>query len=79
MKLWILKPIKPDAEPWRPWYDKAFGFVVAAKTAQWARMIAAANSGDEGGEAWTNAKFSSCRELRPGQSPYVVLRDYRSA
>lgn len=49
MKLWELRPInrtgeetpmggqKPD--PWDPWYDRAFGFVVRAETAEDARRI----------------------------------------
>lgn len=41
LKLWLLEP-RCDSEgcnpaPWRPWYDKAFGFVVRAENEELAR------------------------------------------
>lgn len=35
MKLWLLRPVvglDENDNPWWPWYDKAFGFVVRAET-----------------------------------------------
>ena len=35
MRLWLLRPQEGLIEgdnPWDPWYDKAFGFVVRAET-----------------------------------------------
>ena len=49
-KIWLLRPAKgldPDDNPWVPWYDKAFGFVVVACTEQEARKFANDNGGDE--------------------------------
>ena len=42
MKLWLLRPredLPYDKDPWEPWYDKAFGFVVRAETEERARAI----------------------------------------
>ena len=42
MKLWHLYP-NPDRpkenDPWEPWYDKAFGFIIRAAAAQEAREM----------------------------------------
>ena len=46
MKLWILKA-KEGAAAWDRWYDKAFGFIVAAETEDTARRLAAEKGGDE--------------------------------
>ena len=43
MKLWLVRPIETDDDgddPWEPWYDKAFGFVIRAESDQKAREIA---------------------------------------
>lgn len=50
MKLWLLRPIDPDAggdNPWEPWYDKLFGAVVRAETEDQARLLVSAHAGDE--------------------------------
>jgi hypothetical protein len=50
MKLWLLRPVDnlpDDANPWEPWYDKAFGFVVRAETEEGARRLATEEAGDE--------------------------------
>jgi hypothetical protein len=50
VKLWLLRPVDnlPNGDnPWEPWYDKAFGFVVRAKNEQEAREFATAEAGDE--------------------------------
>lgn len=57
MKLWLLRPIDPNApgdNPWRPWYDKLFGVVVRADTKQKARMEAAKTAGEERFYPWTD-------------------------
>jgi len=54
MKLWLLRPVdglKKNDNPWKPWYDKAFGFVVRADTEEEARALAHADAGDENREA----------------------------
>lgn len=77
--------------PWKPWYDKAFGFVVRAETEEDARKWAHEEAGDENrGEfmrgktantttPWLDPKYSTCVELS-GDGPLgVVMRDFASA
>jgi len=50
MKLWILRPVAglpEDDNPWEPWYEKAFGFVIRAETEEDARKIAHGKAGHE--------------------------------
>lgn len=82
MKLWILKPISHDKGPWKPWYDKVFGFVVRAKTEQEARGIAHFNAGDENRTdkaPWLYAELSTCVELTTEGDAEMILRDFASA
>jgi len=83
LKLYILRPV--DGDPlWSPWYDKAFGFVVAARDEVTARVIAQNDAGDEAGyhgenPAWTDATHSTCVELVPPSESGVVMKDFASA
>ena len=94
MKLWILKPVEklPQGDdPWEPWYDEAFGFVVRAETADEARKFAHEQAGDEnwgmflGGKTadtnspWLDVKYSTCDELRADGEAGVVLQDFHAA
>ena len=92
MKLWLLRPREDirENDPWEPWYDKTFGFVVRAETEQDARMIANASGGDEtgpishdtyrhGGDPWLSPEFSSCEELSPTGTAQMILADHHSA
>jgi len=92
MKIWLLRPKdnlpEDDREnnPWEPWYDKAFGFVVRAETELLAREIAGKNGGDEtdgktwhGGNPWLDPLYSTCEELLGPGKPGVILRHYASA
>ena len=83
MKLWILLPIHRDGfDPWEPWYDKAFGFVVRAETENEARQFANRNAGDENWDdktPWLDGKYSTCDELVPNGEAGVVLRDFNAA
>lgn len=85
MHLYILKPIDPASGPWKPWYDKAFGFVVRAASPAKAREIADANAGDENREPgqpehpWLDPKLSDCRVLRPDGKAGLVLQDFHAA
>ena len=83
MRLWILQPRDDlgDANPWDPWFDKAFGFVVRAETEQDARLLAQEKSGDEVREfsAWMDARFSTCLPLEQDGPPGIVLRDFAAA
>jgi hypothetical protein len=89
MKLWILKPIRlPGADPWEPWYDKCFGFIVSAETSEKARKLAAVDGGDECHKfrngaidinPWLEPKYSTCKELKPGKRSGIIMRDFAAA
>lgn len=88
MKLWILKPNKnldSNNDPWDPWYDKSFGFVILAETAKDARKCADENAGDENGtlgkkiHPWMDLKYSSCVELTADGETGVIMTDFASA
>lgn len=86
MQLYLLKPrkiISHNINPWSPWYDKAFGFVIRAESEEKARKIADENAGDENGSGemhpWMNKKLSTCTELKNEGKQELVLRDYSAA
>jgi len=92
-RLWILRPIHiENDDPWEPWYDKVFGFIIQAETEQRAREIAAKDAGDEKyGEKygtylkddiknpWLDSKYSSCKELVPYGSEELIMKDFHAA
>lgn len=85
-KLWILGVLNKQPkgnDPFDPWYDKAFGFVVRAATEDHARHIAADNQGDEGhgmkDSPWLNPKHTTCEELLPTGEVGMILCDFKSA
>jgi hypothetical protein len=81
MKLWIVKAVE-GADPWEPWYDKAFGFVVRADTETRARELAQASGGCEimgNANAWTDRRFSTCEELLPAGEEGILIQDYHAA
>ena len=93
MKLWILRAREdlPNGDnPWEPWYDKAFRFVVRARTEEEARKLANDSGGDEtgpvrteeyrtGGDPWLDAKYSTCEELTGEGEAEVILGEFHSA
>jgi hypothetical protein len=79
MKLWLLRPVNEALEPWMPWYDRMFGFVVRASDEPRARLLASSKAGDEGPEAWLSPAHSTCVELRPDGQEAIVMEDYNSA
>ncbi len=82
MKLWILEPRLMEEEqknPWSPWYDKAFGFVVRAESEEKARELAADDKGSEEVEAWLDSNLSSCLQLISDGEEKVILRDFAAA
>lgn len=92
MKLYHLYPKKniEGEDPWSPWYDKAFGFIVRAETEEEARRLANEQGGDEtgeisndiyriGGDPWLDAKFSECVELTEDGEKGVIIRDFAQA
>jgi hypothetical protein len=102
MKLWELRPLDKYRErddpgrmdngnPWDPWYDRAFGFIVRAETEHQARQLAHENAGDENMEEklgvrvshastpWLNSKYSTCTELLQDGESGIILQDFYSA
>lgn len=93
MKLWILEPRQEVIErqednPWEPWYDKGFAFVIRAETERQARELAHKEGGDENKELsqpgapifpWLNAKYSTCLTLFAHGDVEVVIRDFHHA
>lgn len=84
MKLWLLRPVEDrplSDDPWEPWYDKCFGFVVRSETAEGARQYADADAGDENrGEApWLDPTYTTCEELTPDGDAGIVMQDFHAA
>lgn len=82
MKLWILRPVDVEAhtqDPWNPWYDKSFGFIVRARDEASARQIAASDCGDEGKDAWLNDLLSTCEVLEVKGAAGILMKDFASA
>ncbi len=80
MKLWLLRPVETLGldNPWDPWYNKSFGFIVRATTPAEARAHAFEASGDETDsqqDAWTNATYSTCVELTAEGTDGLVMED----
>lgn len=76
--LWLLRPrdfLPDDDNPWNPWYDKCFGFVIRADSEKEARKLANENGRDENrGEflnkkvahttsPWLDERYSTCINL----------------
>ena len=86
-KLWLLRPVEglTEYDPWKPWFDKCFGFVVRADTKQHAREIADSQSKSEAGDwngksdAWLNEKYSTCDELTIAGPEEVIIQDVHMA
>jgi hypothetical protein len=76
MKLWLLRPVNETLDPWMPWFNCMFGFVVRAEDELGARRLASSRAGDEGPESWLLPAHSTCVELQPDGSEGVVMEDY---
>lgn len=85
MKLWLLRPVEDLSEgdnPWKPWYDKAFGFVIRAETEEEAREMAHNKGGEEivdTATPWKDPRYSTCVELLPAGPAGVVIEDFHAA
>jgi hypothetical protein len=85
MKIWALKPrdgLPEEDNPWEPWYDKVFGFVVRAGSEGEARRLANEQGGNENRHKvnpWLDPKFSTCEELPVDGKPGIILREFASA
>jgi len=92
MNIYILMPIKLSKgvkDPWNPWYDKAFGFVIRANSEHEARCLANDNAGDENYkrnginfekiEPWMDSLYTSCEILDKEGDSEVIMCDFMSA
>lgn len=93
MQLWLLRPnakylsdhpyirenrdITPN--PWNPWFDKAFGFVIRAETEKEARLLTLEHCGAETGNAWLDPELSTCEPLTLEGEAGLIVMDFRSA
>jgi hypothetical protein len=81
MKLYVLK-VRAEFyneavfSPWNPWYDKAFGYIIRAKSKRHARKMASESSGMDD---WNNNKYVSCERLKDGGEAGIILEDFASA
>lgn len=79
MRLWILRPLDEDKEPFNPWYNKTFGVVVRAETEVIARALAVSVAWKEGQGVWLDPSITSCYELHSDDDPEVIIVDRRQA
>lgn len=89
MKLWLLEAkhdLPKDDNPWEPWFNKIFSFVIRAETEDRARQLAQESAADEGNPleegsktAWLDQKYSDCTELLSEGSREVILHDRHRA
>lgn len=86
MKLWILRPrgkteLQSD-NPWNPWYDKTFGFVVRAETERDARQLCQQAAEHElygACQPWLDEAYSTCQELLADGDAEIIISDFASA
>lgn len=76
MQLYLLR--REPFESALPIYDCNNGFVIRAKSAAKARMLASRQRGDEGSETWLSSHTASCIELTIDGPEEVVLRDFNA-
>lgn len=94
MELYLLRPIhKEGDDPWEPWYDKAFGFVIRAKSEEKARELANGHAGDENRghsivlgktiattkNPWLSSEHSICEILTNDGPEEEIIRDFNAA
>lgn len=92
--LWLLRPknfLPADDNPWNPWYDKCFGFVIRADSEKEARKLANENGRDEcRGEffgkrvsntttPWLDEEYSTCVEVPDIGPSEIVMQDNHDA
>ena len=85
MKLWLLLPVDGLTDnPWDPWFDKCFGFVIRAETEQAARDKAHRNAEEENKGAntkspWLDYKYSTCEPLLSDGEEAIIMKDFRGS
>ena len=95
MELYLLEPkdkykndeVDNKENPWSPWYDKTFGFVIAAESEKEARKIADkrnhkwySSHGSKHYEGlWLDDNYAKCINLKNINDKGIVLSDERWA
>lgn len=89
MKLWLLRPVEDlpdDNNPWEPWYEKTFGFLVRAESEQEARRLAHDNADGENHcrtanttQPWLEQQYSTCIELLAEGERGIIISDFARA
>lgn len=90
MKLFELRPAKnlvKGDNPWDPWFDKYFGYVIRAENESEARKIAHLNEFNEDDDPsifpitshWLDEKYSTCIELTSGGDSGIIMSDFARA
>ena len=73
MNLFILK-----SKRGHQYYDEMRGCVVAAYSHKDARNRAAKAAGDEGQALWKDPKHSTCKALKVGKRPGIIIVDFNA-
>ena len=91
LKVYELRPIENlplNDNPWDPWYDKNFGFIIRAENEKEAREIGNENAGDENRveflnsktantkTPWLDDKYSTCSEISNNGEKGLIMRDF---
>jgi len=85
--IWLLKArdaLDKVNDPWEPWYDKYFGFVIRADSSMEARRIAheyAKESKENRNKQnpWLEDKYSTCIEILNSGESEIILKDFHAA
>jgi hypothetical protein len=84
MYIWILRPqegLNDNDNPWKPWHNKSFGFVIRAKNEEEARKIADDNArceNDDTSNPWLDSKYSTCVKLTHSGEAGLIISDFAS-
>jgi hypothetical protein len=94
MKIYELRPadnLPINDNPWEPWYDKNFGFIIRADNEKEAREIANQNAGEENrgvffnekiantNTPWLDEKYSTCIEILNEGEKGLIMQDFARA
>lgn len=83
MKIYLLRPNPDNDAAWKPWYDKAFGFVVRAESEEQARLFASEKGGEENEfgkpSPWLDPRQSTCEEVTADGEAGLIIHDIARA
>jgi hypothetical protein len=92
MKLWLLRPVDGlplGDNPWEPYYDCTFGYVIRAESEDMARQLAHENGSQENNDfygqdrksnttaPWLDPTYSTCVELPVDGEQAIIMADER--